>query len=147
MTTNWLASIGACEESAGAGVGLDLVDDQDGDVELLRHLTELAEMLAKLALTFIQLAAAMEIVAEVGHDAVDDEKTVLPSREGLGQTTELIMLVFAVLCTNVEDVLVGGLRINCTLSVLANVNCEDTHCQSVQKSARYVQGARFPPCR
>lgn len=35
MTTNGLAAIGTREESAGTRVGLDLVDDQDGDVELL----------------------------------------------------------------------------------------------------------------
>lgn len=74
-------------------------------------------MLTQLALSFIQLAAAMEVVAEVCHDAVDDEKTVLSSCEGLSQATELIVLVFAVLRANVEDVLVGGLRVNYTLSV------------------------------
>lgn len=121
VTANRLAAIGACKEGAGTRIGLDLVDDQDRNVELLGHLTEFAEMLAELALTFIQLAAAMEVVAEVCHDAVDDEKTVLPSCERLSQATELIVLVFAVLRANVEDVLVGGLRINCALLVLANV--------------------------
>jgi hypothetical protein len=79
VTTNGLASIGACEQSAGAGIRLDLVDDQDRNVEFLRHLTEFAQMLAELALTFIQFSTAMEVIAEVCHDAVDDEKTILPS--------------------------------------------------------------------
>jgi hypothetical protein len=60
----------------------------------------------------------MVVVAEVCHDAVDDEKTILPGREWLSQTTELIVLVFAVLCTDVEDVLIGGLVINWVLSVV-----------------------------
>ena len=118
VTTDGLASVGTCKESAGTRVGLNLIDDQDSDVELLSHLAELAEVLAQLALTFVQLSTAMVVVAEVCHDAVDDEKTILPGREWLSQTTELIVLVFAVLCTDVEDVLIGGLVINWVLSVV-----------------------------
>lgn len=117
VTTDGLASVGTCKESAGTRVGLNLIDDQDSDVELLCHLAELAEVLAQLALTFVQLSTAMVVVAEVCHDAVDDEETILPGREWLGQTTELIVLVFAVLRTDVEDVLIGGLVVNCALSV------------------------------
>lgn len=116
VTTDGLASVGTREESAGTRVGLNLIDDQDSDVELLCHLAELAEVLAQLALAFIQLSTAMVVVAEVCHDAVNDEKTVLPGREWLSQTTELIVLVFAVLRSDVEDVLVGGLVVNCALS-------------------------------
>jgi hypothetical protein len=123
VTTNWLASIGACEQSAGAGIRLDLVDDQDRNVEFFRHLAELAEVLAQLSLTFVQFSTAMEVVAEVCHDAVDDEKTILPACERLSQATELLVLVFAVLRTNIQNVLVGGLRINCTLLAVAHVKC------------------------
>jgi hypothetical protein len=101
VTTNRLASIGACEQSAGAGIRLDLVDDQDRDVKFLRHLAEFAEVLTQLALTFVQLSTAMEVVAKVCHDAVDDEKTVLPGCERLSQATELLVLVFAVLRPNI----------------------------------------------
>jgi len=117
VTADGFASVGTCEKSTGTRVGLDLIDDQDSDVELLCHLAEFAEVLAQLALTLIQLSAAVVVVAEVCHDAVDDEKTVLSGREWLGQTTELIVLVFAVLRTDVEDVLVGGLVVDCALSV------------------------------
>lgn len=117
VTADGFASVGTCEESAGARVGLNLVDDQDSDVELLCHLAELAEVLTQLALAFIQLSATMVVVAEVCHDAVDDEKTVLPGREWLSQTTELIVLVFAVLSADVEDILVGSLVVDCALSV------------------------------
>jgi hypothetical protein len=123
VTANRLASIGACEQRAGAGIRLDLVDDQDRDVEFLRHLAEFAEVLTQLALTFVQLSTAMEVVAKVRHDAVDDEKTILPGCEWLSQATELLVLVFAVLRANIKDVLVGGLRVNCTLLVVANVKC------------------------
>ena len=122
VTTDGFASIGACEQSTCARVGLNLIDDQDSDVELLSHLAELAEVLAQLALTLVQLSTAMVVVAEVCHDAVDDEKTILPGREWLSQTTELIVLVFAVLRTDVEDVLVGGLVVNCALSVCNTVS-------------------------
>jgi hypothetical protein len=101
VTTDGLTSIGTCEQSAGAGIRLDLVDDQDSNVEFLRHLTELAEVLAQLSLTFVQFSTAMEVVAEVCHDAVDDEKTILPARERLSQATELLVLVFTVLRTNI----------------------------------------------
>ena len=117
VTTDGFASVGTCKESTGTWVGLNLIDDQDSDVELLCHLAEFAEVLAQLALTLIQLSAAVVVVSEVCHDAVDDEKTVLSGREWLGQTTELIVLVFAVLRTDVEDVLVGGLMVDCALSV------------------------------
>ena len=78
VTTDGFASIGTCKESTGTWVGLNLIDDQDSDVELLSHLAQLAEVLAQFALTFIQLSTTMVVVAEVCHDAVDDEKTVLP---------------------------------------------------------------------
>ena len=122
VTADGFASVGACEKSTGTWVGLNLIDDEDSDVELFCHLAELAEVLAQLALTFIQLSTAMVVVAEVCHDAVDDEKTVLPGREWLGQTTELIVLVFAVLRSDVEDVLVGSLVINCALSACYTVS-------------------------
>jgi Sec-independent protein secretion pathway component TatC len=117
VAADGFASVGTCEKSTGTRVGLNLIDDQDGDVELLCHLAELAEVLAQLALAFVQFSTAMVVVAEVCHDAVDDEKAVLPGREGLGETTELVVLVFAVLRTDIEDVLVGGLVIDCALSV------------------------------
>ena len=122
VAADGFASVGTCEQSAGTRIGLNLVDDQDSDVELLCHLAELSEMLTQLALAFIQLSTAMVVVAEVCHDAVDDEKTVLPGREWLGQTTELIVLVFAVLRSDVEDVLVGSLVINCALSACYTVS-------------------------
>lgn len=122
VAADGFASVGTREQSAGTRIGLNLVDDQDSDVELLCHLTELAEVLAQLALTFIQLSTAMVVVAEVCHDAVDDEKTVLPGREWLGQTTELVVLVFAILRTDVEDVLIGGLVVNCALSACGTVS-------------------------
>ena len=122
VTADGFASVGTCEKSTGTRVGLNLIDDQDSDVEFLGHLTELAEMLAQLALTFIQLSTAVVVVAEVSHDAVDDKKTVLSGREWLGQTTELIVLVFAVLRSDVEDVLVGGLVVNCALSACYTIS-------------------------
>lgn len=122
VTADGFASVGTCEKSTGTRVGLNLIDDQDSDVELLCHLTELTEVLAQLALAFVQLSTAMVVVAEVRHDAVDDEKAVLSGREWLGQTTELIVLVFAVLRANVEDVLVGGLVVNCALSACYTVS-------------------------
>lgn len=117
VTTDGFTSVGACKESTGTRVGLNLIDDQDSDVELLGHLAELAEMLAKLALALIQLSTAVIVVAKVCHDAVDNKKTVLPARKRLGKTTELIMLIFAVLRTNVKNVFVGSLVVDCALSV------------------------------
>jgi nitric oxide reductase large subunit len=62
----------------------------------------------------------------------------LPRRKWLSQTAELIVLVFAVLRTNVEDVLIGGFMINCALSVYllhGQLGEMNTHCRSVQRSA------------
>lgn len=78
MSTNRLASVGTGKQGAGTRIRLDLIDDQDSDVELFGHLAEFTEVLAEFSLTFVQLAAAVEVVAEVRHDAVDDEKAVLP---------------------------------------------------------------------
>lgn len=122
VTADGFASVSACEKSTGTWVGLNLIDDEDSDVEFFCHLAELAEMLTQLALAFIQLSTAMVVVAEVCHDAVNDEKTVLPRREWLGQTTELIVLVFAILGADVKDVLVGGLVVNCALSACGTVS-------------------------
>ena len=122
VAANWLAPVHTRKECTGSWVRLDLVDDQDSDVELFGHLSELAEMLAELTLALVQLAATMVVIAEVRHDAVDDEKTILSRRERLGQTTELLVLVFAVLCTDVEDVLIGGLWVNFELLVGCTVH-------------------------
>ena len=125
VTTDGLASVGTREQSAGTRIGLNLIDDEDSDVELLCHLAKLAEMLTQLALAFIQLSTAMVVVAEVCHDAVNDEKTVLPGREWLSQTTELIVLVLAILRADIEDILVGGLVVNCALSACGTVSWAD----------------------
>ena len=123
VTTNGFAPVGTCKKGTGAWVGLNLVDDQDSDVELLGHLAELAKMLTQLSLTFVQLSTAMVVVAEVCHNAVDDKKTILPRCERLGQATELIVLVFTVLRADVENVLIGGILINCTLSAWHVASC------------------------
>jgi hypothetical protein len=112
VATDRFASICTSEERTGARIRLDLVDDDDGDVEFFRHLSELAEMLAELALALVQLASAMVVVAEVCHDAVDDEKAELSRSERLGQTAQVFVLVLAVLRAGVKDVLVGGFGVN-----------------------------------
>lgn len=144
VATNGFTAIGTCEKSTGTRVGLYLVDDQDSNVELLSHLTEFSEMLTQLALTFIQLATAMEVVAEVCHDAVDDEKTILPRGERLRQTTELLVLIFAVLCTDVEDVLVRGLWVNCALSIWPTVSCA-THLLPKRSEICLIRSGRQVP--
>jgi hypothetical protein len=112
VATDRLASICTSEERTGARIRLDLVDDNDGDVELLRHLGKFSEMLTQLALALVQLASAMVVVAEVRHDAVDDEETECSRSERLGKTAQHLVLVFAVLRAGVEDVLVGGLWVD-----------------------------------
>jgi hypothetical protein len=52
------------------------------------------------------------VIAEVCHDAVDDEETELSRSERLGQTAELIVLVLAVLGAGIEDVLVGSFGVD-----------------------------------
>jgi hypothetical protein len=143
VTTDGLASIGTCEQSAGAGIRLHLVDDQDSNVEFLRHLAKLAKVLAQLSLAFVQFSTAMEVVAEVCHDAVDNEKTILPARERLSQATKLLVLVFTVLRPHVQNVLVSGFRINCELLVVANVKCVKP---LTAKAFRDLYDALWTPC-
>jgi hypothetical protein len=112
VATDRFASICTSEERTGPRIRLDLVDDNDGDVELLRHLGKFSEMLTQLALALVQLASAMVVVAEVRHDAVDDEETECSRSERLGKTAQHLVLVFAVLRAGVEDVLVGGLWVD-----------------------------------
>ena len=112
MAANRFAPVHACEKCTGSRVRLDLVDDEDGDVEFFGHLGELAEMLVQFALALVQLASAMVVVAEVRHDAVDDEETECSRSERLGKTAQHLVLVFAVLRAGVEDVLVGGLWVD-----------------------------------
>ena len=112
VAANWLAPVHTRKECTGSWVRLDLVDDQDSDVELFGHLSELAEMLAELTLALVQLAATMVVIAEVRHDAVDDEETELSRSERLGQTAQVFVLVLTVLRAGVKDVLVGGFGVN-----------------------------------
>lgn len=118
MASNRFATVRTGEQGTCARVRLDLVDDQHSDVELLCHLTELTEMLAQLSLTLVQLSTTVIVVAEMRHDAVDDEETVLSRSERLSQTAQLIVLVLAILCAYVENVFVGGLMVNCGLLAL-----------------------------
>jgi hypothetical protein len=112
MAADRLAPIYTRKECTGSWVGLDLVDDEDSDVELFGHLSKLAEMLTQFALALVQLAATVVVIAEVCHDAVDDEETELSRSERLGQTAELIVLVLAVLGAGIEDVLVGSFGVD-----------------------------------
>jgi hypothetical protein len=112
MAADRLAPIYTRKECTGSWVGLDLVDDEDSDVELFGHLSKLAEMLTQFALALVQLAATVVVIAEVCHDAVDDEETELSRSERLGQTAQVFVLVLAVLRAGVKDVLVGGFGVN-----------------------------------
>jgi len=112
VAADWFATICACEQRTGSRIRLDLVDDDDRDVEFFRHLGEFAEMLAKFALALVQLASAMIVVAEVCHDAVDDEQAELSRSERLGQTAQLLVLVLTVFGAGIEDVLVGSFGVN-----------------------------------
>ena len=57
--------------------GHDLVRHDDGDLEGLGELLELAEVRVQRLLALRELAAARELRAEVRHDAVDDDEAVL----------------------------------------------------------------------
>lgn len=57
--------------------GHDLVRHDDGDLEGLGELLELAEVRVERLLALRELAAARELRAEVRHDAVDDDEAVL----------------------------------------------------------------------
>jgi len=112
VATDRFAPVRTSEERTGSRIRLDLVDDDDSDVELFRHLCELAEVLAELSLALVQLASAMVIVAEVCHDAVNYEEAELSRSERLCQTAQVFVLVLTVLRAGVKDVLVGGFGVN-----------------------------------
>lgn len=114
VPTDRFAAICAREQRAGTRIRLDLIDDQDRQVELLSHLGKLAEVMSELLLALVELTTTVVVDAEVGHDAVDDEEAVLSSSKGLGEIAELVMLVFAILCADVEDVLVRRCWVDCT---------------------------------
>ena len=81
--------------------GHDLVRHDDGDLEGLGELLELAEVGVEGLLALRELAAARELRAEVGHDAVDDDEAVL----ALGRLRELARRVLEALALLLE---VGG---------------------------------------
>ena len=59
-----------------ARVGLHLIGDEDGHVELLADAREARQHLVELLLALRQLASAAVVDAEEGEDAVDDEEAV-----------------------------------------------------------------------
>ena len=61
MATDGLPTICSSKQRTSAGIRLDLVGHEDGDVELLRHMLDTTEMHTQFLLALIQLAAA-EIV-------------------------------------------------------------------------------------
>lgn len=108
MPTDGLAAIRARKQRARTGVGLHLIGHEDGEIELLGRLRQLAEVDIELLLALAQLTAAGVVDAEESADAVDDEQAVLARGELLGDLQESVVLVLAVLGADVGDVLVGG---------------------------------------
>jgi hypothetical protein len=84
MPSNGLSSIGTSKQRTRTRIRLDLVDEQSGQIELLRHLSNLAQMLIESLLAIVELTTANVVRPEIRHDAVDDEEAELAGREVLG---------------------------------------------------------------
>lgn len=100
---------------------------QNNKIKLLSHLCSKAKELTKYLLTLRKLSTTNIIRTIERHDAVDDEKTVLISREICGEAIEkfglhlqiLAMVVsgsaptyFGILSTSIGNVLAGLVGIN-----------------------------------
>lgn len=58
-------------------------------------------------LTLTQLTSTTVVNSEFGHDAVDNEETVVASGQLLDQAKDNVMLMLAVECSHSNDVVIG----------------------------------------
>ena len=120
-----LATVCTCEESAGSGIALHLVRHKDSDIEFWKcvsvhsaprlieenpvgltfgNVRQFRQKLIELLLTLIELTATDVVDTEQGHDAVDDEETVLVVHEILGNLVEKLHLMLRIDRTSISDV-------------------------------------------
>ena len=95
--------------------GHDLVRHDDGDLEGLGELLELAEVRVERLLALGELAAARELRAEVRHDAVDDDEPVLALarlRELARGVLEALALLLEVRGAGARDVVEALVRVD-----------------------------------
>lgn len=88
MASNGFATVNARKESACTGIGLHLVGTEHCDVEGVCDMVHLRHELRKLMLPLLKLATARVVDPEVGHEAVDDEKSEFTADKLLRQGEE-----------------------------------------------------------
>jgi len=106
MATNRLTTVHTGEHRARTWVTLDLVGHQHADVVLLCHERDLLQELGKVGLTLAEFAASLIVDSEAGHDAVDNEQSILAGAEGFRAEVEKLALVLAIDGSGVGDVVV-----------------------------------------
>ena len=111
MSSDGLAAVGTCEQRACSGIRLHLIRQEDGEVELLRHLLELAQVEIETLLSLAEFSTTEVVDTEECTDAVDDEQTELTTRELFAERSEEIGLMFAVPGTSDGDVLHSRVRV------------------------------------
>jgi hypothetical protein len=68
------------------------------------NMRQFGKKLVEFLLTFIQLSSTSVVNSKEGHDAVDDEETVLVPDEELGNLVQKLHLMLGVDSTSVGDV-------------------------------------------
>jgi hypothetical protein len=66
VAADGFTSVSAGKQCRSSWVGLDLVGDEDGDVELLGHVLQTSKMDAQLGLAILQFSTADVVDAEEG---------------------------------------------------------------------------------
>ena len=72
---------------------------------------KLIQKLVQLLLPLIQLPPATKVDPEQGHDTIDDQKPILATRKGLRQFIKQLMLMLAIGCSGVGDVVQNLVRV------------------------------------
>lgn len=79
---------------------------------------QLRKKLIQLLLALIQLTAASVVDSKEGHDAIDDEETILISHEELSNLVQELHLMLGVDSTSVSDIVLG---------FVLSARCKDEH--------------------
>jgi len=89
-----------------------VTNHQHGNVELFCHMAQLRQEQIQFSLSMGQLPSPLVVNTETGHDAVDDQQHKITTCKLPRERIQQLVLVLAVECPGIEDVLKRSVRID-----------------------------------
>jgi hypothetical protein len=135
MPAHWLPPVCSSEDGVRSRIRLNLIGHEDDDVELFRELGKLAKMYAELLLAFTQFSSTLVVAAEKVENAVDNQESILSSREQLCQGTQRLVLIFTVGGTMKDNVVIRSFCVDLEyVSIVKKHRSMNTYCRIFPQS-------------